>query len=73
MFIFTLMEIITKFKEPKEFYIREYKLAHDVIQTWYYEKKTNILFKTSTESPKWLTSVEEDILIKKAKKKKFKL
>ena len=55
MFIFTLMEIITKFKEPKEFYIREYKLAHDVAQTWYYEKKTNILFKTTTESPKWLT------------------
>ena len=63
------MEIITKFKEPKEFYTREFKLAHEVTQTWYYEKGTKVLFKTITTYPKWLTSIEEDILIKKAAKK----
>tara|TARA_R110000868_G_scaffold140437_2_gene355995 strand:- start:3046 stop:3255 length:210 start_codon:yes stop_codon:yes gene_type:complete len=63
------MEVMVKFKEPKEFYTREYKLAHDVTQIWHYEKGTKVLFKITTDYPKWLTSVEEDILIKKAKKK----
>jgi hypothetical protein len=64
------MKVMIKFKEPKEFYTREYNLLHEVTQIWYYEKNTNILFKTTSSHPKWLTSVEEDILIKKANKKK---
>lgn len=60
---------MVKFKEPKEFYTREFKLLNEVTQVWYYEKNTNILFKTIITHPKWLTSVEEDILIKKAAKK----
>ena len=63
------MKVMLKFKEPKEFYTREYKLLHEVTQIWYYEKSTNILFKTITSHPKWLTSVEDDILIKKSEKK----
>ena len=66
------MKVILKFKEPKEFYTREYKLLHEVTQIWYYEKGTNILFKTTIYHPKWLTSGEEDVLIKKSEKKSNK-